>query len=261
MTENHILLQFAHQLADASAAVICDYYRNYGDALQKDDESPVTIADRKAEEVMRELIEEHYPLHGIIGEEFGTKKGEVPFEWVLDPIDGTTSFMIGRPTFTTLIGLLYEGEPVIGVINQAVNKERWWGSKDEPAYFNEVPTQTRNTAQLADAVLLTTAPHYYQPQQFARFAEVAKRVKHTVYGGDSYAYALVASGHADMAIDAGLKPHDYLPVIPVIESAGGVITDWSGAALDAKSAGDVIISANQTLHAQGLALLQGQAPA
>ena len=191
---------------------------------------------------MRRLIEEAFPADGIIGEEYGTRNEGAGRQWVLDPIDGTTSFIAGRPIFGTLIALLQDGWPVLGVIDQPIAKERWVGVIGEGTTFNGKPVQCAPCKDLADAVLGTTTPHQFTGDDVDAFMGVAKSVaeRKIIYGGDCYNYALVASGHVDLVIEANLKLHDYAALVPVVEGAGGQMSDWQGHPLDADSDGRVI---------------------
>ncbi|KAG8368205.1 hypothetical protein BUALT_Bualt15G0021000 [Buddleja alternifolia] len=215
-----------NQLADAAGDVIRKYFRKSFDILDKEDLSPVTIADQAAEESMVKVIQENFPSHAIYGEENGWKCKEdtADFVWVLDPIDGTKSFITGKPLFGTLIALLYKGKPILGIIDQPILIERWIGISGRRTTLNGQDITTRNCSQLSKAYLYTTSPHLFSAEGEVAFA----RVKVPLYGCDCYAYALLASGFVDLVIESGLKPYDFLSLIPVIEGAGGVITDWKG---------------------------------
>lgn len=243
-------LNFANQLADESADILKKYYRNYGAVQAKSDKSLVTEADQAVETKLRGLIESHFPQHGIIGEEYGKTRAESEYVWVLDPIDGTSSFVIGRPIFGTLIALLHQGEPVLGLINQPITNERWISSKNAPTFFNTKAATTRNCTALADAILCTTSPEYFTPKQKQLFDNISHKSKQTIYGGDCYNYGLLASGQVDIVIEAGLKLHDFAALKVIIEEAGGTITDWQGKPLTSKSDGTVIAAATEALHQQ-----------
>jgi fructose-1,6-bisphosphatase/inositol monophosphatase family enzyme len=161
---------------------------------------------------------------------------------VLDPIDGTTSFLVGRPIFGTLIALVVEGWPVLGVIDQPVLRERWIGATGRPTLFNGASAQTRACRKLSDATLATTGPHYFDDHDGAHFMGLAAKTDHKrmVMGGDCYNYALLASGHIDVVCEAGLKLHDWAALVPVVEGAGGTMSDWNGDPLHAGSTGQVI---------------------
>ncbi|HCJ21104.1 MAG TPA: histidinol phosphate phosphatase, partial [Erythrobacter sp.] len=209
---------------------------------QKADRSFVTEADRVAEAAMRAILESERTDDGIIGEEYGTRNEGAGRQWVLDPIDGTTSFIAGRPIFGTLIALMQDGWPVLGVIDQPIARERWVGRIGEGTTFNGSPVRAVACKELSDAVLGTTTPHQFSGDDVDAFMGVAKAVaeRKIIYGGDCYNYGLVASGHVDIVVEAGLKLYDFAALVPVVEGAGGVMSDWQGNPLDAESDGRVI---------------------
>lgn len=235
-------IQLANNLADAAGAAIRPFFRSAFALEDKADASPVTEADRAAEAAMRKIIEAEFPRDGIIGEEYGEKPGSTGRIWVLDPIDGTTSFIAGRPIFGTLISLVVEGWPVLGVIDQPVAKERWVGVTGKPTLFNGAPVRARTCATLDRALLATTGPHYFTDDEATQFLTLASKVarRQIIYGGDCYNYGLVASGHIDCVVEAGLKLHDFAALVPIVEGAGGTMCDWAGEPLTASSAGNVI---------------------
>jgi myo-inositol-1(or 4)-monophosphatase len=247
------LLDFTRTLAERSGEVIRQYFgRPDLSVKKKDDQSPVTEADRRAEEVMRGLIRERYPSHGIIGEEFGAEQEDAEFVWVLDPIDGTVSFASGCPLFGTLIGLLHGGKPRLGAIHQPVLRQLCVGNGEETT-LNGRPVVIRDTDALADAVLLTTdIANVRQFQDAHGFERLAAATRLFRTWGDCYGYLLLVSGGADVMIDPVMHPWDLLPLIPVIEGAGGTITGWSGE--DAATARSCV-AASRRLHAQVLAVL------
>lgn len=255
MPELADLLPFAHRLADAAGEVIRPYFRAPGTIEQKPDRSPVTAADRAAERAMREMIGASFPDHGVLGEEFGVERPDAEFVWCLDPIDGTKAFITGRPLFGTLIALLEHGAPVLGVIDQCILRERWLGLEGAASTWNDRPIRTRACAGLADAVLSTTSPLLFDPAEKAAFQRVEAAVHLPVYGGDCYAYGLLAMGFADLVIEAGLDPYDFAALVPVIEGAGGVVTDWQGRALARGSDGRVIAAGDRRVHEEALRLL------
>ena len=241
MTDDDILL--AKRLADAAGAAIRPYFRAEFGLETKADASPVTEADRAAEAAMRRLIEAEYPRDGIVGEEYGTKDSLTGRTWVLDPIDGTISFMAGRPIFGTLIGLLEDGWPVLGVIDQPIGKDRWIGAIGHGTTLNGKPAHPRRCGELSQAVLATSSPHYfYSEAHVSAYLAIASKVNRyrIIYGGDCYNYGLLASGHIDVVVESGLKLHDFAALVPVVEGAGGMMCDWTGEPLSATSAGDVI---------------------
>lgn len=235
-------IALAHQLADAAGSVIRPYFRAAFTHEAKADASPVTEADRAGEAVMRKLLNAEAPRDGIIGEEYGAERPEASRQWVLDPIDGTVSFMAGRPIFGTLIALLQDGWPVLGIIDQPVSGERWVGALGRPTLFNGVAAQTRSCRTLADAALATSGPQYFSDHDGEHFMALAAQTAHKrmIFGGDCYNYGLLASGHIDLVVEAGLKLHDYAALVPIVEGAGGTMCDWNGDPLNADSDGHVI---------------------
>ena len=231
---------FANQLADAAGAAIRPYFRKPHGLETKADASPVTLADREAEATMRQLIEARFPDDAIIGEEYGVREGTSGRAWVLDPVDGTRAFIAGRPLFGTLIALVMEGWPMLGVIDQPILKERWLGSVGQPTMLNGTRATTRACRELKDALLATTSPALFGDDQLHAFEHLDGAVRSTVLGGDCYNYAAVASGWLDVVVEAGLKIHDFAALVPVVEGAGGRMCDWQGDPLTADSIGEVI---------------------
>lgn len=233
-------IALANALADAAGVAIRPYFRREHGVEAKSDQSPVTLADRAAEEAMRKLIIAERPLDGIIGEEFPPREGTSKRQWVLDPIDGTRAFIAGRPVFGTLIALIEDGWPVLGVIDQPIIGERWLGVTGKPTLFNGEPATTRRCRELNQAILGTTSPALFDDAQLHAFEHLDGAVMSTVLGGDCYNYACVASGWMDVVVEAGLKLHDFAALVPVVEGAGGRMCDWQGDPLHAGSNGEVI---------------------
>lgn len=235
-------IALACRLADAAAAALLPHFRSGIAAERKDDASPVSLADRAAEEAMRRILAAEAPRDTVIGEELGASAGSSGRSWVLDPIDGTTSFLAGRPIFGTLIALVVDGWPVLGLIDQPVLKERWIGATGLPTTLNGKPVRTRACRELAEATLATTGPHYFDDHQGQHFMALAARTDHRrmIMGGDCYNYALLASGHVDIVCEANLKAHDWAALVPVVEGAGGTMADWNGEPLHMGSDGHVI---------------------
>lgn len=248
--------EFVDKLADKSGDIIRKHFRNLDKIETKSDKSAVTIADREAETIIRDLIKQEYPEHGILGEEFGEENPSARYKWIIDPIDGTLSFMTGRPIFGTLIGLLDNGKPIASVINQPINNERWLAIEGHGCKFNGKKNTVRHCGNLSNATIATTAPNYYTKEGLQKFNHLTQKVEHTIYGGDCYMYAQVASGWIDIAIDSGLKTHDFLPLIPIIKESGGIITDWQGNELNEKSNGDVIAAGDKKAHAEALEIVR-----
>lgn len=238
VSRNDIAL--AEQLADAAGAAIRPYFRKEHGVVAKEDLSPVTLADRAAEEAMRKLIVAERPMDGIIGEEFDERAGTSGRQWVLDPIDGTRAFIAGRPIFGTLIALIEHGWPLLGIIDQPITNERWLGVMGRPTLFNGMPASTRRCRDLKHAILATTSPALFGDDQLHAFEHLDGAVMSTVLGGDCYNYGCVASGWMDVVVEAGLKLHDFAALVPVVEGAGGRMCDWQGDPLHAESNGEVI---------------------
>lgn len=247
------LIAFAERLADAAKPVALKYFRNPLEVERKSDTSPVTIADREVELIMRKMISAQYPQHGIFGEEHGQANVKHPKTWVLDPIDGTKSFITGMPTFGTLIAFLNQGKPVIGVVDMPAMAERWLGAVGKTTTLNGIPCRTSNCQQLVEANIYATSVDIFTPLELAAFDSVSKKAVMRRFGGDCYGYGLLASGHIDAVMEADLEPYDYLSLVPVVEGAGGVITDWKGDELTVNSDGRVIAAATVELHAEILA--------
>jgi len=233
-------IALASALADAAGAAIRPFFRARFEMESKADASPVTEADRAAEQAIRRMLDAERPRDGIIGEEYGTERGEASRIWVLDPIDGTRSFIAGRPIFGTLIALMQDGWPVLGIIDQPISGERWVGAMGQPTTFNCKPVRTRACRDLDQAILATTAPQLFPGHTAEQFSILAGQCRDTIWGGDCYNYGLVASGHIDIVVEAGLKLHDLAALVPVVEGAGGRMCDWSGDPLTDASDGNVI---------------------
>ncbi len=227
------LLLFIDRLADAAAKAIMPHFRARTEVVDKGSVrfDPVTVADRDAETAMRRLIAETYPDHGIIGEEYGPEREAAPRVWVLDPIDGTRSFITGLPTWGILIGLMEEGRPMLGTMAQPFTGERFSGDGKRAWYSGPGGTAalaTRRTPNLGEAVLFTTSPYLFSPEEGEAYRRVEGAVRLARYGYDCYAYCMVAAGHADLVIEAGLQPYDIVALIPIVEGAGGRLTAWDG---------------------------------
>jgi histidinol-phosphatase len=236
-------LAAAEAAADVAACVIRPFFRARLAPSDKADASPVTIADRTSEQAMRAVLSERLPDHGILGEEFGLEGPEARLRWVLDPVDGTRAFITGRPSFGVLVALLEDGIPVLGVIDQPMTRERWIGVAGEPTRFvsSLMPgtARTRTCASLAGAELSCTSPEMLGPLE-PRWRSLRARVKRASWGGDCYAYGLLALGQIDIIAECDMKPWDWAALVPVIEGAGGRVTDWQGAPLREDGDGTVL---------------------
>jgi inositol-phosphate phosphatase/L-galactose 1-phosphate phosphatase/histidinol-phosphatase len=251
----------AERLADQSGAVLRRYFRQPFQIDTKADLSPVTIADREVETLVRAGIEAAFPDHGILGEEFGTARADAEYVWVIDPIDGTKAFMTGKATFGTLIALTRHGTPILGVIDQPILRERWLGAAGRSTTFNGAPITVRPCARLADASLYATTPQMFVGNDATAFERLMNAVKYPLYGADCYAYGLLASGFTDLVCEASLQPYDYCALVPVVQGAGGRMSDWEGRPLSlashAASKGRVLAAGDAALHQAALARLAG----
>jgi inositol-phosphate phosphatase / L-galactose 1-phosphate phosphatase / histidinol-phosphatase len=256
-TDLDIFLALALRLADAAGEVIRPYFRSPLAVSDKADLTPVTAADRAAEETMRGLIEARFPQHGILGEEFGRVREDAEFVWTLDPIDGTKSFISGVPLFGTLIALTRDRRPILGVIDQPISRERWVGAAGRPTTLNGAAISCRACPTLAGATLFATTPEMFKGEDAASFARLSAAVKLTRFGADCYAYGLLAAGFVDLVLEAGLKPYDFCAMVPIVGGAGGVATDWRGASLDLASEGRVLVAGDPRAHQAALALVDG----
>ncbi|WP_419826580.1 inositol monophosphatase family protein [Sphingomonas sp.] len=245
MTDDDVRL--AHALADAAGTAIRGYFRGALGIEHKEDASPVTLADCAAEAAMRAVLDTERPADGIVGEEYGVTRGGAARRWVLDPIDGTRAFAIGRPIFGTLIALVEEATPVLGVIDQPILRERWVGAAGRPTTFNDALARVRPCAALAEARFGSTAPAHFDEAEHAAYLRVAGQARDALWGGDCYNYGAVASGWLDGVIETNLKLHDFAALVPVVEGAGGILRDWSGRPLDAESDGRVIALGDASL--------------
>ena len=245
----------AERLADAARPVVLKYFLTPVAVDDKDDASPVTIADREVEAVLRDILAAEVPGHGILGEEHGRTNCDAQWVWVLDPIDGTAAFITGKPSFGTLIALAHHGRPVLGIIDQAFTNERWLGAAGRATTLNGITAKVRPCPDLAHAYAFTTAPELFCPRTRPGWDRLATKVKRVRYGCDCYAYALMASGFVDVVAEAGLKPYDYAALVPVVEGAGGIMTDWSGNPLTIHSDGRVCGAGDARVHAEALTVL------
>jgi inositol-phosphate phosphatase/L-galactose 1-phosphate phosphatase/histidinol-phosphatase len=248
-------ITLAHELADAAGEIIRGYYRTPVAIVDKSDESPVTVADRDSEAAMRKIINAKAPGHGIYGEEWGIENPDAEWVWVLDPVDGTKAFISGVPTFGTLIALLHNGVPVLGVINQCISHERWLGVAGQPTRLNGQEIKVRACPELKQASLFATAPEMFKGSDLTAWETLRAQVKLPRYGADCYAYGLLACGFVDLVVEASLQPYDYCSLVPIVEGAGGIMTDWQGNRLGLKSDGRVVAAGDHTLHAATLKVL------
>jgi myo-inositol-1(or 4)-monophosphatase len=259
------LLDFALGLAKASGDLVLPYYRKPLDIEDKNiakgiaEFDPVTQADRAVEAMIRSKVEAHFPAHGIHGEEFGLSRPDADYQWIIDPIDGTRAFMMGLPTWGTLIGLTHKGSPVLGAMGQPFTGELFWstqtGARTSGPLTGEQAMHVRPCAGLATAILACTAPSLFKTaSERARFEAVSARTKMMRYGGDCYIYALVAAGQIDLVIEANLQSFDVAALIPIIERAGGIISTWDGG--PALSGGQIIAAGDRRVYDEAMAILK-----
>ncbi len=255
------LVDFLEHLARVSSEAILPFFRSHFSVADKAPPGafdPVTEADRAAELVIRREIRAHFPQHGILGEEFGSSDTDAEFVWVVDPIDGTRSFLCGLPVWGTLIGLKRNNVPVLGLMNQPYTREMFIGDGARAwlkGPSGERKLTTRTTTDLAEAIVMTTSPALFTADERAAYDRIERPAKLARYGTDCYAYAMLAAGQIDLVVEARLQPYDIVALIPVIEGAGGVVTNWQGR--PASDGGNVIAAANRQLHEKALRLLNG----
>ena len=253
--------QFVNELATLSGQAILPFFRSGFSITDKSlggAFDPVTEADRAGESAMRHLIKRTFPTHGIIGEEFGSEQVEAEYVWVLDPIDGTKAFMAGLPLWGTLIGLMRNQAPAFGMMHQPFTAERFFGDGGSASYRGpqgERRLMTRRCASIAEATISTTSPRLFTGEALAAYERVERETKFARYGCDCYAYCMLAAGHIDVVVETGLKPHDIVALIPIIEGAGGIVTSWDGGS--AANGGSVAATGDRRLHDAVLRLLNG----
>lgn len=247
-------LAFASTLCDKARTITGKYFRQLIDVKDKNDNTPVTVADQETEMILRKMITSAYPEHAIIGEEYGNS-GKSALQWVIDPIDGTRSFISGFPIYCTLIALLYQDEVLLSIIDMPQLNERFTAAHDKNTNLNGKPIHTSKQTNLKKATVFSTDPGMFTPEQFAQRQALTRLCKLERWSGDGYLYAMLAAGWIDLVIEADLKPYDFLPLQRIVEQAGGVISDWQGKPLTRHSNGEVLACANRILQEQALAQL------
>lgn len=252
------LVCFFNELCDLAQKETLCRFRKQIDITNKlaDGFDPVTKADQAAEQVIRKHILKRFSNHGVLGEEFGATNPEAEYQWIIDPIDGTKAFISGLPTWGTLIGLYKAGKPYAGIMHQPFTNERYVCDGETSTFFHQgeqTPLQTSKVEKTADAILMTTSPAFFSKDEYAHYLRVENACKLTRYGTDCYAYCLLAAGHIDLVIEAGLNSYDIAALIPIVKNAGGVFTDWQGG--NAAQGGQVLVAANAKLHDEALKLL------
>jgi inositol-phosphate phosphatase / L-galactose 1-phosphate phosphatase / histidinol-phosphatase len=256
---------FAEHLADLARPIARRYFRSDLKVIDKPDATPVTLADMEIEARLREEIAKTFPEHGILGEEEDPKNIDAEYVWVIDPIDGTKAFTVGKPQFGTLVGLCRNGQPIVGVIDQAITDERWVGVKDQGAWFNGAPMRrdasgrslpSKHTKPLTETIILATSPSIFERSAATSFAQLKRACKGFYWGGDCYNFALVAQDHGALVVEAGLKTVDFVALVNPIVEAGGYVCDFDGQPLTMTSDGTIIAAANQRLAEEVLAVIR-----
>jgi inositol-phosphate phosphatase/L-galactose 1-phosphate phosphatase/histidinol-phosphatase len=253
-----------HTLSDISEAIQCmldsaskicmQHFRSQVPFDIKQDHSPVTIADKAAEQALRDILAERFPEHAIYGEEQGHSAGDGG-TWVIDPIDGTKSFLLGNPLFGCLVGFVKDNEVQAGGLAMPALNEIWIADRTGPTLLNGQTCRVSQCRQLKQANILTSSPDFFNAKELKQFDQLCEHTRYRRYGGDCYTYAMLAGGWVDLVVESGLFPFDYLPLVPIVEQAGGVISDWQGNALTLSSGSQVIASATPELHEAALASL------
>ena len=253
-------LNLANELADTARPIAMHYFKEGVSSTQKSDNSPVTVADQEIETKLRDMIMERFPDHGILGEEYDSINLDAKYVWVLDPIDGTHCFSVGFLIFGTMIALLEDGKPILGVIDAPAMDDRWIGIKGQPSTLNGQPIKTKACANLDQAWITSSSPFMFEE---GAQRESYNKLQHSssqrpVFSGNCVAYGLIASGKLDIVCEADLGVYDFMAVIPIIEGAGGVVTDWQGDTLTMESEGVVLASGDPKLHQEAIKVLTGQ---
>ncbi|HNQ92746.1 MAG TPA: inositol monophosphatase family protein [Alphaproteobacteria bacterium] len=254
MTTNTIL-PFALELADAAGEIARKYFGTPLDIECKSDDTPVTRADKEIEKTLRTIIETERPDDGILGEEFGTKETKNGLTWVIDPIDGTKSFTIGRPTFGTLIGLCRDETPILGIIDQPILNQRWVGQQRQPTLYNGKPVTCCPCPELKQAIFGTGSPSQISDSDKNRFTRIEQATRYPVFQGDCYFYGLMANGFIDVIVEDQLGIYDFIALVPIIEGAGGKITDWQGHPKTLHGDPTLLACGDPALHSKMLDLL------
>ncbi len=248
-------LQLANIMADDARTIALQYFRNSAINWSKSDSTPVTEADLRIEQRIREIAAEHYPEHGFIGEENGTTNANSKLRWCVDPIDGTKSFLYGVPTFGTLIALTYDAVPIVGVIEHPAMRERWCAVQGGATASQGKPCRSSRRKEVNEAVVYATSIDMFNAEERRQFDAVTEQAKRRQFGVDCYAYSLLSSGFIDIVMEADMKPYDLMALVPVIEGAGGVVSSWRGEPLTLGSASQILATANEQLHHQCLDII------
>lgn len=249
---------FFGQAADAARAIALKYFRRELAVSDKPDSSPVTEADREIEQRLRALIGEAFAGHGIIGEEYGNENAGAEFVWVIDPIDGTKSFITGRPQFGTILGLLHGGRPVVGLIEQAFTRERWFGVADQFATHNGAPIRVAPRRTLKEARLCTGPFSMFEDGQLENYMTLCRAVRCAQFNGECYAYGLLAMGWFDVVLERHLQIHDVAGVVPIVSGAGGCVGDWALNPVTQDFDGSIVAASSRDLAMQAVGMFENR---
>lgn len=242
---------------EIAAQIASRYFRQAIPVDIKPDASPVTIADREIEQAIRDLISKRFPSHAIYGEEQGRSSGDT-CTWVIDPIDGTKSFLLGNPLFGCLVGFVKDNIVQAGGVAMPALNEVWFADRSGQTRLNKNACSTSQCRELSNASLLTSSPDFFTPQETQQFDALSQKIQYRRFGGDCYTYAMLAGGWIDLVVESSLYPFDYLPLVPIVEQAGGVISDWQGNSLGLHSGPQVIAAATPQLHEAALKALDSE---
>ncbi len=248
---------FAERLADAGRDILLRYFRTDVAIDDKPDATPVTVADRETEAALREMVAERFPGHGFVGEEYAATDAGASHVWVVDPIDGTKSFVSGNPVFGSLIALVRDGTPVLGIIDHPALGDRWIGAAGRPTTHNGRPVRVRPCPDIGSAIYYCSSPYMFPEADRAAFERLRAAVRFTRFSADCLAYGLLASGFVDLVVEADLGVFDFCALIPVVAGAGGTVTDWQGRPVTLESDGRLAAVGDAALHRRVLDLIAG----
>ncbi len=249
-------LELANNIADEAREIARQYHRKTKKQWRKPDDTWVTEADCKIEEMARNLVSQRFPDHDFFGEEYGDSQTQNELKWCIDPIDGTMPFVYGLPTFGVLIALTQHSVPIVGIIESPAMQERWCGARHLPTTWQGVACQTNQYQNLANTAVFATSIDMFTEQEKSAFNRVSAQAKERRFGADCYAYGLLASGCVDVVMESDMKPYDLMALVPVIEGAGGVVSDWQGNPIGLNSGFQVLATSNLALHEECLNLIQ-----
>ena len=250
------LIKLANKCADASGKIIKKYFRKKIKINLKKDNTPFTKADIEAEKIIRELILKQEPNCGFVGEETGSINMNREYCWVVDPLDGTKSFITGKPTFGTLIGLLKNNKPVLGILNQPILNERWVGIAGVETKYNNKKVRVRKCKMIEGAKMYATSPMMFQGRNKKIYKNVRAKIGECLFGADCYSHGLMSLGFVDVILEANLKPWDYIASASIISGAGGKITDWNDNDLNLQSDGRILATGDSNIHKQIIKIIQ-----